>query len=163
MNIKNLLLILSILFLLNIPCLALQENSTQQNNETELFFSNVLERENYKVQIKQYAKEYPIALYVVFKEQTPLLNDIKKILKTELLVFSKTLEDEETNVIASAWFDDQVSDNLEKIELSTRNSAFVWVGGDEKTIKTFPDYIKYLKEKILDEKEKEKLEEQVKN
>ena len=149
MNFKKIALILVTIICLNTVCFC------EPNSDEKLVYSNIIEREDYKVILKQYAKEYPIALYVVYKEYTPFLSEIQKTLRKELLILSKTINKDDI-AIASAWFDDQISENLEKIELSTRNSAFVWVGGDEKNIKTFPDYIKYLKEKIAKDKEQEK-------
>lgn len=153
MILRKIILILIAIICLNMICFC--EKNGDKDNDEKLFYSNIIERDDYKVILKQYAKEYPIALYVVYKEYTPFISEIQKTLRKELLTISKTI-DKNTVVIASAWFDDQISDELEKIELSTRNSAFVWVGAEEKTIKTFPDYIKYLKDKIAKDKEQEK-------
>ena len=145
MNIKILLSTFTIILGVNLLCYAndfvLQEKNIDTKN---IFYSNVIDRENYQIILKQYSKQYPMALYVVFKEFTPLISEIQKILRTELLTISKIVGSK--TIIASAWFDDQISDNIEKIELSTRNSAFVWVG-NQKTIKSFPEYIKYLKDR----------------
>jgi hypothetical protein len=45
---------------------------TDNNEENNII--NIIDRETYQVQIKQYNKDYPIVLYVIFKESTPLLN-----------------------------------------------------------------------------------------
>ena len=70
--------------LLLLPVLSFSEktDTTKQKEEIPI---KVIDRENYQVQVKQYNKDYPIILYVVFKESTPLLDEIKKILKTEIL------------------------------------------------------------------------------
>ena len=162
----------------------------EPDNNEENCIINFIDRENYLVQIKQYNKDYPIVLYVIFKESTPLLNEIRKILRTELLVFAKkelepTLKanlktkkkskdnnkdkqkETETGlktikkvVIASAWFNDQVSENLEKIELTKRYGSFVWLYDetDKDKIFTFEEYLKYLKKKKEDSKKKERTE-----
>lgn len=146
-----------------------------------------IDRENYQIQIKQYDENYPVILYVVFKESTPLIDEIKKILRTELLSLAKTelepklkdtssksknknensketktgLETIKKVAVASAWFDDQVSDELEKIELAKKYSAFVWFYDEQnkaKKILTFDEYLKYLKKKKEDFKKKDKLE-----
>ena len=134
------------LFMLPAFCFAEDEKPVKVQ---EKISPRVIDRENYKVQIKQYDKNYPIVLYVVFKESTPLLDKIKKILKTEILTFTKT-NPTENIVIASAWFDDQVSDELEKIELSSSYGAFVRIYDRQKKkdiIKTFSEYLQYLKKK----------------
>ncbi len=145
------------LFLL-LPVLSFSEknDTTKQKEETSI---KVIDRENYQVQVKQYNKDYPIILYVVFKESTPLLDEIKKILKTEILAMTKTKKIE-NDIVASAWFDDQVSDNLEKIELAKKYGAFVRIYDKEEkksmgTV-TFPEYLKYLKNKKEEEKKKGK-------
>jgi len=152
MNLKILLSAFTVILGANLFCYAqdfvLQEKNTDTKN---MFYKNVIDREGYQIILKQYAKGYPMALYVVFKEYTPLISEIQQILRKELLINSKTVNS--NTIIASAWFDDQISDNIEKIELSTRNSAFVWVG-NQKTIKTFPEYIKYLKDKSMKDKAK---------
>ena len=144
------------LFLLPIVCFA--ENATNFKEEDNAHVK-VIDRENYQVQIKQYNKDYPMILYVVFKEETPLLDEIRKILKTELLSLTKTKKIED-NIIASAWFDDQVSDNLEKIELSKKYGALVRIYNKEEKkeigIVTFPEYLKYLKKKKEENKNKQK-------
>ncbi|MDD2523683.1 MAG: hypothetical protein PHT81_02425 [Endomicrobiaceae bacterium] len=117
---------------------------------------NTIERKNYNVQIKQYDKKYPVIVYVIFEDEIPLLDEIKKILKSELLIMSKK-EGEKNNIIASAWFDNKMSGKLEKIELSKNYSAFIWVCNKDKTIMTFSDYINYLKKKKEKDKKKEKL------
>lgn len=144
------------LFLLPTVCLAENSNNSQQKEETSV---KVIDRETYQVQIKQYKKDYPMVLYIVFKEETPLLDEIKKILRTELLTLTKTRKIE-NDIIASAWFDDQVSDNLEKIELAKKYGALVRIYDKEKKkdmgIVSFPEYLKYLKKK-KDDKNKSKL------
>ena len=144
--------------LLLLPVLSFSEktDTTKQKEEIPI---KVIDRENYQVQVKQYNKDYPIILYVVFKESTPLLDEIKKILKTEILAMSKTKKIE-NDIVASAWFDDQVSDNLEKIELAKKYGAFVRIYDKEEkksmgTV-TFPEYLKYLKNKKEEEKKKGK-------
>ena len=192
------------------------ENNTEEQEVMEsVVVENdikIIDRENYQVQIKQYDKDYPIVLYVVFRESTPLINEIRKILREELLIFakteiepalqdslkkeeeekqkekdsknkkenkqnrkeSKTNKEEEQNkiekkigletirsvVIASAWFDDNISESLEKIELTKKYGAFVWLYDeiDKDNIFTFEEYLKYLKNKKEIFKKKEKLE-----
>ena len=141
MNSKIFVSVLSLLLFISIACFA--QPVLQEKNTDKLFYGNTIDREDYQIILKQYAKKYPMVLYVVFKENTPSIPEIQQILKKELLTISKTVGNN-TNIIASAWFDDQISDNIEKIELSTKNSAFVWVS-NQKTIKTFPEYIRYLK------------------
>jgi hypothetical protein len=118
-----------------------------------------IDRENYQVQIKQYNKEYPVILYVVFKEATPLLDEIRKILRTELVSLTKTRRID-NDIVASAWFDNQVSDDLEKIELTNKYGAFVRIYDKEKKKEvgtvSFPEYLKYLKKKKEDDKNKQK-------
>ena len=155
MNFRNCLLSTILVLFVSVSCFAQDAVFQAKNSGEKMFYTNTIEREGYQVLLKQYSKEYPMALYVVYKEYTPFISEIQKTLRKELLTISKTI-DKNTVVIASAWFDDQISDELEKIELSTRNSAFVWVGAEEKTIKTFPDYMKYLKDKIAKDKEQEK-------
>ena len=135
------------------PALCFCEEKAQ-----ELFSEKTLEREEYSVQIKQYKPEYPIILYVVFKESTPLLSSITKILKTEILILTNT-EKTNNDIIASAWFDDRVSDKLEKIELTKTYGAFVWINDEkERKIVNFNEYLKYLKKKKEEDKNKEKLD-----
>ena len=147
--------LISFLFLLPVFGYA-QNNNEKQQEET---FIKVIDRENYQVQIKQYNKDYPIILYVVFKEETPLLDEIKKILKTEIVTMAKTKKIE-NDIIASAWFDDQISDNLEKIELAKKYGAFVRIydkeGKKSAGIVPFNEYLKYLKTKKEEEKNKTK-------
>lgn len=138
-----------------IPTLCFCEEKSQ-----ELFSEKTLEREEYAVQIKQYKPEYPVILYVIFKESTPLLNSITKILKTEILILVNT-EKPNNNIIASAWFDDRISDKLEKIELTKTYGAFVWINDEkERKIVNFNDYLKYLKKKKEEDKNKEKTQEE---
>lgn len=115
-----------------------------------------VERKTYNVQIKQYDKKYPVIAYIIFKNEIPLLDNVKKILRTELLIMSKKYG-MKNNIIASAWFDNKISGKLEKIELSKNYSAFIWVSNKEKTIMAFNDYINYLKKKKEKERKKEKL------
>lgn len=144
------------LFLLPTVCFAENNNNSQQKEETSV---KVIDRETYQVQIKQYKKDYPMVLYIVFKEETPLLDEIKKILRTELLTLTKTRKIE-NDIVASAWFDDQVSDNLEKIELAKKYGALVRIYNKEKKkemgIVTFPEYLNYLKKKKEENKKKVK-------
>ena len=150
MKILSKIIIAVSLFLLPVICFAENGNSSQQKEETPI---KVIDRETYQVQIKQYNKDNPMILYVVFKESTPLLADITKILKTEILTLTKTRKIE-NDIIASAWFDDQVSDNLEKIELAKKYGAFVRIYDKEKKkdvgIVNFQEYLKYLKKKKED-------------
>ena len=144
------------LFLLPAFCFAENENNSQKKEEVSV---KVIDREDYQVQIKQYTKDYPWILYVVFKESTPLLDDIKKILRTELVSLTKTRKIT-SDIIASAWFDDQVSEDLEKIELTNKYGAFVRIYDKEKKKEmgtvSFPEYLKYLKKKKEEDKNKNK-------
>lgn len=170
-----------IFFMFPIFCFCENNNIQREFEENN---TKVIDRETYQVQIKQYDKDYPMVLYIVFKELTPLPDEIRKILRTELLTFAKTeieptlkdssqtkkkenqnktktgLETIKKVVIASAWFDDQVSENLEKIELTKKYGAFVWLYDetDKAKIFTFEEYLKYLKKKKEDFKKKEKTE-----
>ena len=148
MNLKFFITVLSLLLLVNVCCFA--QPVIQDKNTDNLFYGKTIDREDYQIILKQYAKKYPMVLYVVFKEHTPLVSEIQQILRKELLIISKTV-DSNTNIIASAWFDNQISDNIEKIELSTKNSAFVWVA-NQKNIKPFSEYIKYLKDRNIGSK-----------
>lgn len=114
--------------------------------------TDIIERNNYTVHIKQYDKQYPVAAYVVYKNNIPLLDEIKKTLRKELIAMSKK-QGAQNNIIASAWFDNSATGKLEKIELSKNYSALVWVCGKERTIMPFNDYINYLKKKKKKEKE----------
>lgn len=137
------------LFMLPALCFCDEKNQ-------ELFSEKTIERDDYLVKIKQYKQEYPLILYVVFKESVPLLNSITKILKTEILTLANT-EKPKTDIIASAWFDDQISDKLEKIELTKTYGAFVWISDEkERKIVNFNEYLKYLKKKKEEDKNKEK-------
>ena len=143
--------------LLSVFCLAQNGFAApQQKEETSI---KTIDRETYQVQIKQYNKDYPITLYVVFKESTPLLEEIKKILKTEILTLAKTRKIE-NDIVASAWFDDQVSEDMEKIELTKKYAAFVRIYDKKEKksagIVTFPEYLKYLKKKKDEDKNKAK-------
>lgn len=133
------------LLILPVFCFAENEKVSKSQAGTHI---RTIDRENYQVQIKQYDKSYPIVLYVVFKDSTPPLDKIKKILKTEILTYTKVTPTDNI-IIASAWFDDQVSDNLEKIELSSTYGAFVRIY-DKKNkkdlgIKPFSEYLQYLR------------------
>ena len=149
---KNLFKTIFIFALFILPTFCFAENTEDVQIKT-------IDRENYQVQIKQYNKEYPVILYVVFKEATPLLDEIKKILRTELVSLTKTRRID-NDIVASAWFDNQVSDDLEKIELTNKNGAFVRIYDKEKKKEagtvSFPEYLKYLKKKKEDDKSKQK-------
>lgn len=107
----------------------------------------IIERDDYKIQVKRYDKKYPVVMYVVFKDSVPVLSEINKILKTELLTYVNS-ENIKDTVIISAWFDDQVSDKLEKIELTKNYGAYVFFSDEKgKQVLTFSDYLKYLKKK----------------
>ena len=94
-------------------------------------------------------------MYVVFKDSVPILSELNKILKTELLTYVNT-ENIKDTVIISCWFNDQVSDNLEKIEFNRNYGAYVFYTDEKgKQVVTFVDYIKYLKKKKEDEKKKQ--------
>jgi len=140
-----------IIALFMLPALCFCDEKSQ-----EPLLEKTIEREEYIVKIKQYKQEYPLILYVVFKESVPLLNSITKILKTEILTLANT-EKPKTDIIASAWFDDQISDKLEKIELTKTYGAFVWISDEkERKIVNFNEYLKYLKKKKEEDKNKEK-------
>ncbi len=149
---RNLFKTIFIFALFILPTFCFAENSEDVQIKT-------IDRENYQVQIKQYNKNYPLILYVVFKEETPVIDEIKKILRTEIVTLTKTRKIED-DIIASAWFDDQISDNLEKIELEKNYGAFVRIYDKEKKkavgIVSFPEYLKYLKKKKEENKNKQK-------
>ncbi len=149
---KNLFKNIFIFSLFILPTFCFAENTEDVQIKT-------IDRENYQVQIKQYNKEYPVILYVVFKEATPLLDEIRKILRTELVSLTKTRRID-NDIVASAWFDNQVSDDLEKIELTNKYGAFVRIYDKEKKKEvgtvSFPEYLKYLKKKKEDDKNKQK-------
>ena len=149
---RNLFKTIFIFALFILPTFCFAENSEDVQIKT-------IDRENYQVQIKQYNKNYPLILYVVFKEETPVIDEIKKILRTEIVTLTKTRKIED-DIIASAWFDDQISDNLEKIELGKNYGAFVRIYDKEKKkavgIVSFPEYLKYLKKKKEENKNKQK-------
>ena len=149
---KNLFKNIFIFSLFILPTFCFAENTEDVQIQT-------IDRENYQVQIKQYNKNYPLVLYVVFKEETPVIDEIKKILRTEIVTLTKTRKIED-DIIASAWFDDQISDNLEKIELEKNYGAFVRIYDKEKKkavgIVSFPEYLKYLKKKKEENKNKQK-------
>ena len=149
---RNLFKTIFIFALFILPTFCFAENAEDVQIKT-------IDRENYQVQIKQYNKNYPLILYVVFKEETPVIDEIKKILRTEIVTLTKTRKIED-DIIASAWFDDQISDNLEKIELEKNYGAFVRIYDKEKKkavgIVSFPEYLKYLKKKKEENKNKQK-------
>lgn len=149
---KNLFKNIFVFSLFILPTFCFAENTEDVQIKT-------IDRENYQVQIKQYNKEYPVILYVVFKEATPLLDEIKKILRTELVSLTKTRRID-NDIVASAWFDNQISDDLEKIELTNKYGAFVRIYDKEKKKEvgtvSFPEYLKYLKKKKEDDKNKQK-------
>ena len=149
---KNLFKNIFVFSLFILPTFCFAENTEDVQIKT-------IDRENYQVQIKQYNKEYPIILYVVFKEATPLLDEIRKILRTELVSLTKTRRID-NDIVASAWFDNQISDDLEKIELTNKYGAFVRIYDKEKKKEagtvSFPEYLKYLKKKKEDDKSKQK-------
>ena len=149
---KNLFKNIFVFSLFILPTFCFAENTEDVQIKT-------IDRENYQVQIKQYNKEYPVILYVVFKEATPLLDEIKKILRTELVSLTKTRRID-NDIVASAWFDNQISDDLEKIELTNKYGAFVRIYDKEKKKEagtvSFPEYLKYLKKKKEDDKSKQK-------
>jgi hypothetical protein len=80
-------------------------------------------------------------------------------LRTELVSLTKTRRID-NDIVASAWFDNQISDDLEKIELTNKYGAFVRIYDKEKKkevgIVSFPEYLKYLKKKKEDDKNKQK-------
>lgn len=149
---KNLFKNIFVFSLFILPTFCFAENTEDVQIKT-------IDRENYQVQIKQYNKEYPVILYVVFKEATPLLDEIRKILRTELVSLTKTRRID-NDIVASAWFDNQISDDLEKIELTNKYGAFVRIYDKEKKKEagtvSFPEYLKYLKKKKEDDKSKQK-------
>ncbi|MBQ1609368.1 MAG: hypothetical protein II090_00355 [Elusimicrobia bacterium] len=149
---KNLFKNIFVFSLFILPTFCFAENTEDVQIKT-------IDRENYQVQIKQYNKEYPVILYVVFKEATPLLDEIRKILRTELVSLTKTRRID-NDIVASAWFDNQISDDLEKIELTNKYGAFVRIYDKEKKKEagtvSFPEYLKYLKKKKEDDKNKQK-------
>jgi len=122
--------------------------------DTEDVKIKVIDKENYRLQIKQYDKDYPVVVYVVFKRSTPLLNNINQILKQELISLSKK-EGVKNNIIASAWFepDNDENNELEKIKLTPKYSSYIWVK-EKKYVMTFYDYLQFLKK----EKKKKILE-----
>lgn len=148
---------ITILLLLPVYCFSENSVTKQQNEETPV---KVIDRLNYQVQIKQYNKDYPIVLYVVFKESIPLIDEIRKILRTEILSLTKTNKIK-SDIIASAWFDNQVSEKLEKIELTKQYEALVFICDEkERRIVPFTEYIKYLKKKKEETENREKKDKQ---
>ncbi|MDD5021422.1 MAG: hypothetical protein PHR82_04680 [Endomicrobiaceae bacterium] len=145
----NLFFLLSLLFLANGFVFAQEEEKiVQQKDETSNI--KIIERQIYQVQIKQYRKDYPVVLYIVFKEEIPASDEIKNLLYKELRTISKK-EGSNNNIIASAWIDDGTSETLTKIDLSEGSSAFVWIS-KEKKIMSFSDYLKFLKKQKKDKK-----------
>lgn len=147
----NLFILLSLLFLTNSFVLAQDEKIVQQKDETTNI--KTIERQNYNVQIKQYKKDYPVVLYIVFKEAVPVSDEIKNLLYKELRILSKK-EGLKNDIIASAWINDTISETLTKIDLSEGSSAFVWVSKEKKII-SFADYLKFLKKQKRDKKNKD--------
>lgn len=140
--------IIAFLFFVMLPCFCFAEREQTVPIKT-------IERDDYTIQVKQYDKKYPVVMYVVFKNSVPVLSELNKILKTELLTYVNA-ENIKSPVIISSWFDDQVSDNLEKIELNRNYGAYVFYTDSKgKQIVTFTDYLKYLKKKKEDEKKKQ--------
>ena len=82
-------------------CDQIQQNTEYGKNTVEDVQVTVKDRDNYQVQIKQYSKEYPVVIYVIFKQTTPPLNNIIQILKQEIMSMSKK-EGLKNNIIASA-------------------------------------------------------------
>ena len=150
------IVVITYFFLLFAGVAFCEETLQNQKNNIEDVKITVKDKENYQVQIKQYSKEYPVVVYVVFKQSTPLLNNIMQILKNEIMAMSKK-EGLKNNIIASAWFDDEYSDELEKINLTQKYSAFIWVY-DKKTVMNFYEYMQFLKKEKEKEKKKKLLE-----
>ncbi|GAB1401970.1 hypothetical protein MASR1M68_08810 [Elusimicrobiota bacterium] len=146
----NLFILFTILFLINGFIFAEDEKIIQQKDQTANI--KVIERENYTVQIKQYRKDYPVVLYIIFKESVPASDEIRNLLYKELRITSKK-EGLNSDIIASAWIDDTTSESLTKIDLSQSSSAFVWISKEKKTM-SFADYIKFLKKQKKDKKNK---------
>lgn len=147
----NLFIFFTILFLTNGFIFAEDEKIIQKKDQTANI--KVIERENYTVQIKQYRKDYPVVLYIIFKESAPVSDEIRNLLHKELRIISKK-EGFHNDIIASAWTDDTISETLTKIDLSQSSSAFVWVSKEKKII-SFSDYIKFLKKQKKDKKNKD--------
>ncbi len=146
--IKCLLIISLFLF----PICSFAEQDKENEDSKQNVSVKTIERDNYQIQIKQYDQKYPVIMYVVFKDSVPVLSELNKILKTELLTYVNT-ENIKDTVIISSWFDDQVSDNFEKIELTKSYGAYVFCIDEKgKQVLTFSDYLKYLKKKKEDEK-----------
>ena len=152
----NLFILFTLLFMMNGFIFAENEKIIQQKDET----ANVktIERQNYTVQIKQYRKDYPVVLYIIFKESAPASDEIRNLLYKELRITTKK-EGLNSDIIASAWIDDTTSESLTKIDLTEGSSAFVWVS-KEKKIMSFADYIKFLKKQKKDKKTKDNLNQQ---
>lgn len=146
----NLFFLLTLLFLTSSFVFAQDEKIAQQKDTTTNI--KTIEKQNYQVQIKQYRKDYPVVLYVVFKEAVPASDEIRNLLYKELRIASKK-EGFNNNIIASAWIVDATSETLTKIDLSEGSSAFVWIS-KEKKIMSFSDYLKFLKKQKKDKKNK---------
>ncbi len=147
MKILKILLTVSIIALVSSYSFAEQGQSNEQNVPVK-----IIEKEEYNIQVKQYDKKYPVVMYVVFKDSVPVLSELNKILKTELLTYVNS-ENIKDTVIISAWYDDQVSDNIEKIELTKNYGSYVFFSDEKgKQVVTFPEYLKYLKKKKENEK-----------
>jgi len=155
----KLLLFLSFLLFANLSFCDENLQKTDADN-TDNVKIKLVNKEKYQLQIKQYDKDYPVVVYVVFKNSTPLLSSINQILKQELISMSKK-EGIKNNIIISAWFehedDNDIENKMEKINLTPKYGAFVWEK-EKKTVMTFPDYLQFLKKekkKKLLEKNKE--------
>jgi len=152
MNLKTIIILIFLFF----TCSVFGDEIVKNDNAVEDVKITVKDKDNYQVQIKQYSKEYPVVIYVVFKQSTPLLNGIIQILKQEIMSMSKK-EGSKNNIIASAWFDDEHSDVLEKINLTSKYGAFIWVK-EKKYVMNFYDYMQLLKREKDKEKKKKLLE-----
>ena len=156
MKFKLLFVIIFLFYSVISFCDQKQQNIENNVNNVEDVKITVKDRDNYQVQIKQYSKEYPVVIYVIFKQTTPPLDNIMQILKQEIMSMSKK-EGLKNNIIASAWFDDEHSDELEKINLTPKYGAFIWVY-NKKTVMNFYDYMQFLKREKDKEKKKKLLE-----
>ena len=156
MKFKLLFVIIFLFYSVISFCDQKQQNVENNVNNVEDVKITVKDRDNYQVQIKQYSKEYPVVIYVIFKQTTPPLDNIMQILKQEIMSMSKK-EGLKNNIIASAWFDDEHSDELEKINLTSKYGAFIWIY-NKKTVMNFYDYMQFLKREKDKEKKKKLLE-----
>ncbi|WP_413854140.1 hypothetical protein [Candidatus Ruminimicrobium bovinum] len=152
MNLKAIIILIFLFFTYSV----FGDEIVKNDDAVEDVKITVKDKDNYQVQIKQYSKEYPVVIYVVFKQSTPLLNGIIQILKQEIMSMSKK-EGSKNNIIASAWFDDEHSDVLEKINLTSKYGAFIWVK-EKKYVMNFYDYMQLLKREKDKEKKKKLLE-----